>query len=167
MTGVQTCALPIQAGAGFSVVADQIRELADNSKVAVDKIRQVTEDVIRSVVVLSGTSQKLLDFMNDKVMEDYREMTELAEVYKQDAVFYSNISGDLGASSRQMSLKMDGINEAIHDITLLVGAITEYMQEVEKSAQSSDENASTVLAKMEELFRLSELLNQTVASFKV
>ncbi len=156
-----------QAGAGFSVVADEIRELADNSKVAVDKIRQVTEDVIRSVVVLSGTSQKLLDFMNDKVMEDYREMTELAEVYEQDAVFYSNISGDLGASSRQMSVKMDGINEAIHDITVLVGAITEYMQEVQKSAQSSDENASTVLAKMEELFRLSELLNQTVASFKV
>ena len=94
-------------------------------------------------------------------------MTELAEVYKQSDVVYSNISGDLEASSRRKRLKMDGINEAIHDITLLVGAITEYMQEVEKSAQSSDENASTVLAKMEELFRLSELLNQTVASFKV
>lgn len=72
-----------------------------------------------------------------------------------------------GQLPKEMSANMDGINEAIHAITLLVRAITEYVQGMEKSAQSSDQNATTVLAKMEELFRLSELLNQTVASFKV
>lgn len=156
-----------EAGSGFAVVADEIRGLADNSRIAVDKIRQVTEDVVQSVSVLSATSEKLLEFMNEKVMRDYRGMTELAGIYKQDAVFYSSISNDLGEASQQMSANMDGINKAIHAITLLVGAITEYMQGMEKSAQSSDENAGTVLSKMEELFRLSELLNQTVASFKV
>ena len=105
--------------------------------------------------------------MNEKVMKDYEGMTQLAGMYKQDAEFYSSISSDLGVASRQMSINMDGINEAIHAITLLVGAITEYIQGMEKSAQSSDENASTVLAKMEELSHLSELLNQTVSSFKV
>lgn len=156
-----------EAGKGFAVVADEIRDLADHSRIAVDKIRHVTEDVVQSVSVLSDTSEKLLGFMNQKVMKDYKGMTELAGMYKEDAVFYSNISSDLGTASRQMSANMDGINEAIHAVTSLVGAITEYMQGMEKSAQSSDENASTVLAKMEELFRLSELLNQTVASFKV
>ncbi len=156
-----------EAGKGFAVVADEIRELADNSRIAVDKIRQVTEDVVESVSVLSDTSEKVLDFMNEKVMKDYEGMTQLAGMYKQDAEFYSSISSDLGVASRQMSINMDGINEAIHAITLLVGAITEYIQGMEKSAQSSDENASTVLAKMEELSHLSELLNQTVSSFKV
>lgn len=156
-----------EAGRGFAVVADEIRELADNSRIAVDKIRQVTEDVVHNVSVLSGTSEKLLNFMNEKVMKDYSDMTELAGMYKQDAAFYSSISGDLGAASQQMSANMDGINEAIHAITVLVGEITEYVQGMEKSAQSSDENAGTVQAKMEELFHLSELLNQTVASFKV
>ena len=156
-----------EAGKGFAVVADEIRELADNSRIAVDKIRRVTEDVVQNVAVLSGTSEKLLDFMNDKVMEDYKGMTELAGMYKQDAVLYSSISGDLGDASRQMSANMDGINEAIHAITRLVSDITDYMQGMEKSAQSVDENASTVLTEMEELFRLSGLLNETVASFKV
>ena len=155
------------AGKGFAVVADEIRELADNSRIAVDKIRQVTEDVVHNVSALSGTAKKLLGFMNEKVMKDYSDMTELARMYKQDAEFYSSISGDLGAASRQMNVNMDGINDAIHAITVLVGEITEYVQGMEKSAQSSDENAGTVLAKMEELFRLSELLNQTVASFKI
>lgn len=155
------------AGRGFSVVADEIRQLADNSRIAVDKIRQVTEGVVQSVTILSKTSEKLLSFMNEKVMEDYKGMTELAGMYKEDAVFYSSISNDLGTASRQMSVNMDGINKAIHSITLLVGAITEYMRGMEKSAKDSDENSSAVLAKMEELFRMSELLNQTVASFKV
>ena len=155
------------AGKGFAVVADEIRQLADNSRVAVDKIRKVTDDVVHNVSVLSGTSEKLLDFMNETVMQDYQSMTELAQMYKQDAEFYSSISNDLGTASQQMNADMDGINDAIHTITGLVGEITEYMQGMEQSAQSSDENASTVFEKMEELFRLSELLNQTVASFKV
>lgn len=156
-----------EAGKGFSVVAEEIRQLADNSRIAVDKIRKVTEDVMQNVSMLSGTSGKLLDFMNETVMPDYKSMTELAEMYKKDAEFYSSISTDLGTASQQMSTNMDGINDAIHSITLLVGAITEYIQDMEQSAKSSDENAGVVLAKMEELFRLSELLNQTVASFKV
>ena len=75
-------------GQGFAVVADEIRELADNSKRQVDKIRQVTEDVVQNVSVLTDRSQKLLTFMNGKVMEDYKSMAELAGLYKKDAVFY-------------------------------------------------------------------------------
>lgn len=156
-----------EAGKGFSVVADEIRDLADHSKQAVDKIRKVTEDVVQNVSVLSESSERLLEFMNGKVMEDYKDMAELAGMYKQDAAFYSSISNDLGTASRQMSANMEGINETIRMVTSLVGEIADYIQGMEQSAQSSNENSNTVLAKMEELYRLSELLNQTVATFKV
>ena len=156
-----------EAGKGFAVVADEIRELADNSREAVDKIRQVTEGVVQNVSVLSRSSQKLLEFMNGKVMQDYKVMAELAGMYKKDAAFYGDISRDLGDASSQMSASMEGINETIRNIVSLVGVISEYIQGMEQSAQSSNKNSNTVLAKMEELFRLSELLNETVASFKV
>lgn len=156
-----------EAGKGFAVVADEIRELADNSRKAVDKIRLVTDDVVQNVSVLSESSEKLLQFMNEKVMNDYQNMTQVAEMYKQDAVFYSGISGDLGNASGQMSASMEGINASIGSIAALVGEIAQYMQGMEQSAQHSNENSNAVLEKMEELSRLSELLNQTVASFKV
>ena len=105
--------------------------------------------------------------MNEKVMKDYRGMTELAGMYKQDAVFYGGISSDLGAASGQMSASMEGMNESLSAITALVAEIAEYMQGMEQSAECSDENSQAVLTQIEELFRLSELLNQTVASFKV
>ena len=105
--------------------------------------------------------------MNEKVMKDYAGMTELAEMYKEDAVFYSDISGNLGAASREMSEGMEGINVSIGSIAALMGEIARSMCGMEQFAESSDQSSRSVLARTKELFRLSELLNQTVTSFKV
>lgn len=156
-----------EAGKGFAVVAEEIRQLADNSRQAVDKIRKVTESVVKNVAFLAECSEKLLAFMNSKVMEDYKGMTELAERYQKDAAFYNDISGELGASSQEMSASMEEINESIAAITELVGEIADSVQSMERSAGDSNENSEAVMKQMEELFRLSELLNRTVASFKV
>lgn len=156
-----------EAGKGFAVVAEEIRKLADNSRQAVDKIRQVTEGVVDNVSFLSATSGRLLKFMTDKVIEDYKGMTELAGMYEKDAGFYSDISDELGASSQEMSASMIRINESIVVITELVGEIAESMQSMNKLAENSNENSGAVKKQMQELFRLSELLNKTVASFRV
>lgn len=156
-----------EAGRGFAVVADEIRQLADNSRQAVDKIRQVTEDVTRNVSFLSESSSKLLEFMNEKVMEDYKSMTELAKMYEQDAAFYSDISSELGSSSQEMSASMAGISESILSVAELIGDIAEYMEQMEQTVENSNENSRAVNRQMEELFRLSELLTETVASFRV
>lgn len=156
-----------EAGKGFAVVADEIRQLADHSKDAVDQIRRVTDDVVHSVAFLSESSEKLLTFMNEKVMKDYQGMTELAGMYEKDAAFYSDISSDLGASSQEMSASMEGISDSLTTITGLVGDIAEYMKGMEQSAADSNESSRAVLAQMEELSGLSEQLKQTVASFKV
>lgn len=155
------------AGKGFAVVAEEIRDLADNSRQAVDKIRQVTESIVDNVAFLSKSSRRLLEFITGKVMDDYRGMTELAGMYQEDAVFYSNISADLGASSQEMSAGMTEINASIASIAELVGEIAEAMQNMNQSVENSSENSGTVRSQMEELFRLSELLNQTVASFRI
>lgn len=94
-------------------------------------------------------------------------MTQLAEMYEKDAAFYSSISGDLGSASAEMSVGIAGINESVLEVAKLIGTIAEYMRIMRQSAENSDENSKAVLSQMEELFRLSELLNQTVASFKV
>ncbi len=156
-----------EAGKGFAVVAEEIRQLADNSRQAVDKIRKVTEGVVQNVAFLSENSGKLLEFMNGKVMEDYRGMTQLAGAYRKDAAFYSDISGQLGESSAEMNASMTEINASITAIAELVGGIAEFMGSMEQSAQRSGGNSEAVAARMEELSQLSGLLNQTVASFRV
>ena len=122
---------------------------------------------MKNVDFLSRNSERLLTFMNGKVMEDYQEMTALAQMYQQDAAFYNDISNDLGASSETMSASMADIDASITEITGLISEIAEFMEKVEQSAEDSDKNSAAVMEQMEELFRLSALLNQTVASFRV
>ena len=124
-----------EAGKGFAVVAEEIRQLADHSRQAVDKIRKVTENVVQNVAFLSENARRLLGFMNGKVMEDYKGMTELAEAYQKDAAFYNDISSDLGASSQEMNASMAGINESIGVIAELAGGIAEFMENMEQSVE--------------------------------
>ena len=66
-----------------------------------------------------------------------------------------------------MSASMADIDASITEITGLISEIAEFMEKVERSAESSDKNSAAVMEQMQELFRLSALLNQTVASFRI
>ena len=67
-----------EAGKGFAVVADEIRKLAEQSKQAVSKIREITGKVEESVNNLSACSNKILDFMSADVSNDYVSMLDIA-----------------------------------------------------------------------------------------
>ncbi|MBQ0027951.1 MAG: methyl-accepting chemotaxis protein [Lachnospiraceae bacterium] len=156
-----------EAGKGFAVVADEIRTLADNTKYAVDKIQTVTKTIVDSVSNLSANSEMLLKFMNDKVVADYQNMIGIAKQYEEDAIFYNDISSDLGASSEEMSANMAEINTNLTYIDEMVAAITASMSEIGKSANLSEESSEKVLGQIQELTKMSEQLKETVAAFKI
>ncbi len=156
-----------EAGKGFAVVADEIRVLADSSKKTVDKIQEVTDAIVNSVSNLSESSQGLLKFMNEKISEDYKSMIEISRQYENDAEFYNEVSGELGASSREMSEGMSDINRSIAEIVELIGRVTEYMEQIGESAGTSSNGSTKVLGQLQELFTLSQSLNETVAGFRV
>ncbi len=156
-----------EAGKGFAVVAEEIRILADNSREAVDKIQEVTASIVRSVGHLSSSSEKLLVFMNDKVVEDYKNMTAIARQYEEDAVFYNEVSNDLGASSQEMSVSMMGINESLTMINQLTSDIAASMERIGKDAEESNGYSDQVLGEVKELSHLSDELKKTVEAFHI
>lgn len=156
-----------ESGKGFSVVAEEIRNLADTSKRTVDQITSVTDVIIQSVTSLSDRSNALLTFMNEKVMADYQQMISISRQYEDDAVFFCSVATDLGASSEEMSASMININESIDLIANLVGEITKGMKVIEEAITDSSGQSSDVVSEMENLSNLSEKLNKTVAAFRV
>ena len=156
-----------EAGKGFAVVADEIRVLADNTKQAVDKIQSVTEGIVRSVNDLSNNSNKLLEFMNDRVLVDYENMNSVAKQYQEDAIFYSTVSSELGSSSEQMSINMSKILDMIKSIAELTDSISLKVEEINEESVQSDTNSDEVLEQLKNLSSLSDSLIDTVAAFRV
>ena len=68
-----------EAGKGFSVVADEIRKLAEQSKNTVIEIQNITEKVTTSTQDLSTSANKLLHFVATDVSNDYLTMLDVAE----------------------------------------------------------------------------------------
>ena len=59
-----------EAGAGFAVVATEIRKLAEGSKSTANKIQSIIKTVINSVDNLSDNSSELLQFIETNVKND-------------------------------------------------------------------------------------------------
>jgi methyl-accepting chemotaxis protein len=108
-----------EAGKGFSVVSDEIRKLAEQSKETAIKIQDVTDKVTNSVDKLSLSSNELLQYVQTDVTNNYEMMFGVAEKYSDDAKFVNNLISDFSATSEQllasiqsMLITIDGIAKA-------------------------------------------------------
>jgi methyl-accepting chemotaxis protein len=107
-----------EAGKGFAVVADEIRKLAEQSKQAVSKIREITGKVEESVNNLSACSNKILDFMSADVSNDYVSMLDIAHKYSDDALYINDMVNDFNQTSRELMALVDNVLASIDSISL-------------------------------------------------
>ncbi|MHB8072964.1 methyl-accepting chemotaxis protein [Desulfosporosinus fructosivorans] len=149
-----------EAGRGFSVVSEEIRKLAEQSKDTVIKIQDITVKVIGSVNALSNSSNKLLQFMSADVSDDYNTMLDVADRYSEDARFvddlvaeFSSASEEISASMQQVFMTIDEVSKAAYqgagattdiaqkttDITLKSNGILELTKKSQDSSEKLQE----------------------------
>ncbi len=104
------------AGRGFAVVADEIGKLADMSAQMVGDIQGTVEKVIEAVDNLVGDSNKILTFMEERVLNDYTKLIEIGGQYNEDAQMFNSMMMDLSATSEEITGSMHSINNMIQEV---------------------------------------------------
>lgn len=156
-----------EAGRGFSVVADEIRSLAEKSKEAVGKIQEVTNKVTVAVKNLAGDSERLLDFVASDVMKSYDTFCDVADTYNKDAVEIDSLITDFSATSEELMASINNVMTSIGEITRATneGAIGT----TEIATRSSDimQMSGVINKAVETCVTVSSTLHKEISRFKI
>ena len=148
-----------EAGRGFSVVADEIRKLAEQSNQAINQIQDTTDIIISSVEDLTKESSTMLDFMETRIMSDYEILVKTSQEYSQDADYFNLLSSDLSKLSEETLIS---VQEIIRVIDSVATASTQGAQGVTDVA----ERVSEIVNKSETVMNLANNANESAGRLK-
>ena len=106
-----------EAGKGFSVVAEEIRKLAEDSKNTVSEIKNINNVVVSTVQNLVTTSEDMIEFINTQVISDYEMIVKTGEQYSDDAIMINNITTNFSEKSHEIMTSMITVLESVNQIS--------------------------------------------------
>ncbi|RII32117.1 methyl-accepting chemotaxis protein [Clostridium chromiireducens] len=123
-----------EMGKGFSVVADEVGKLAEESIATVSGIHGSVEEIKNVFEYLSENSKGILNYIEQNVKSDYEFMIESSKSYENDAKFINEMS-------EEISTMVKAINTNIHNVS---SAMIEFSTNIEKSKNNSSEILNSI-----------------------
>lgn len=113
-------------GKGFSVVAEEIKKLSENSSATTIHIKEIINTISLSVVDLSKNSEEILLFVDKKVLEDYNRIIQVSTEYSKDADTFDTIMTDINSKINEVDNTLQKIVISINQVSgILKGSVSE------------------------------------------
>ncbi|MBQ1622767.1 MAG: methyl-accepting chemotaxis protein [Selenomonas sp.] len=156
-----------EAGRGFSVVAEEVRKLAEQSQQTAEKIQSLTGRVTGSVQDLSQGAFGLLQFMEQNVSKDYELINKTADQYRDDADYLRDFARKSNASSQELADDVATMNNAMGEIAKATQEEATGNTTVAEKVTQVAEKANAILAKVHASQEGADKLKAQVERFKV
>lgn len=156
-----------EAGKGFSVVADEIRSLAEQSKDTVLQIQGVTEVVVGAVKNLSDSAKELLDFLSGDVTKDYDKLLDVADSYSSDSNNIDEIITDFSATSEELLASVNSVLQAINEVARASSEGAEGTTDIAKRNTDIMNQSSNMVALINQSKESSDLLYKETQKFVI
>ena len=156
-----------EAGKGFSIVAEEIRKLAEQSKDAVENIKDVTNEVTEAVRSLNDNSDALLSFVKKDVSDDYDLFINVAYEYEKDSIFVEQLVMDFSATAEELTASIDNIMLAIDEVAKTANEGAEGTTDIAQRASNIYERSEKMSQNVKKSIEYSNEIKEEINKFKV
>lgn len=137
------------AGAGFAVVAQEIRALADSCGETATHIQEINKNVTDAVYNLSESVQYLVNYLNQSILTEFRNFVTSGQQYREDAAYVE-------AAMAEFNHRADNLRNSINEIACSIESITKALDEgavgiigVADSTKNMVENMTDIANRMD------------------
>lgn len=155
-----------EAGKGFAVVAEEVRKLAEESKVAAERISAVVSDVqhetVQIVDAITSTSQVLEAGRNiaNNAQSSFHQIAEGIKVISDQVDQVSSASEEMAASTEE-------ITASFEDVALLSKQTTNRVDSMANYATAQVTSMNDMATSVDSLFNVSNELQNTTGKYKL
>ncbi|AWK50189.1 methyl-accepting chemotaxis protein [Clostridium beijerinckii] len=153
-----------QAGKGFSVVADEVGKLAEESISTVNGIHKIVEEIKNVFDYLSENSKGILQYIEKDVNGDYEFMIESSKSYENDAKFINTMSEKIAIMVEEINVNVNKVSDTTKNFVVnieqsqnnsgnILSSINEVTCEVEQIAINAENQSELAL-------NLNEIINK-------
>ncbi|MFL0196227.1 methyl-accepting chemotaxis protein [Clostridium sp. WILCCON 0269] len=156
-----------EAGRGFSVVAEEIRKLAESSEATVNEMQNIISSVFEAVNSLSENSKKSLDFIDIQVVKGYEELVETGESYNKDSIFIEGLMTDLSSTSEELLASIKIISEVVDNISKASSEGANGVSNIAEKISIITDNANEIKLETDIIKKSSAELNSIALKFTI
>lgn len=154
-------------GTGFSVVADEIRNLADQTKEVVEQINTDTEEIILAVNNLLEAISKAMEEIRKNTSENHNEVMVLLGDYNSDGEDYYNTMNHMAETSDKILNSINTMLQSITEVNYVIDDSTELSMNVTVETQEITNNTAELEEANNKVKKLADSLNEVTSKFDI